>query len=81
MSTQSHRSQTSLNKSESDPPATSPTAKGVAVEPSGPRGDYPSTAGSGQTKVQSNTPENNSGHLNPSAPEDVNITPGTAGAK
>lgn len=58
-----------------------PTAKGVAVEPSGPRGDNPSTAGPGQTKVQSNTPENNSGHLNPSAPEDVNITPGTAGTK
>jgi hypothetical protein len=81
MSSQRRKSQISLNKYTGDPPATSPTAKEAAVEPSGPRGDNPSTAGPGQTKVQSNTPENNLGHINPSAPEDVNITPGTAGTK
>jgi hypothetical protein len=52
-----------------------------ATEPSGPKGDNPATGGPGPTKVQSNTPENSSGHINPSAPEDANITPGTAGKK
>ena len=52
-----------------------------AVEPSGPKGDNPGTAGPGPTKVQSNTPENNLGHITPSAPEDANIPPGTAGKK
>jgi hypothetical protein len=52
-----------------------------AVEPSGPRGDNPSTAGSGPTKVKSDTPENRLGHINPSAPEDANTTPGTSGEK
>ena len=46
------------------------------VEPSGPRGDNPATAGPGPTKVRSNTPENADGHINPS-PEDANVTPGT----
>ncbi|MBB5326843.1 hypothetical protein [Tunturiibacter gelidoferens] len=52
-----------------------------AVEPSGPKGDDPSTAGPGPTKVSSNTPENNLGHINPSAPEDANTTPGSTGKK
>jgi hypothetical protein len=47
------------------------------TQPSGPRGDNPSTAGPGPTAVNSNTPENNPGQLNPSAPEDSNTTPGT----
>jgi hypothetical protein len=58
-----------------------PTASGKAVEPSGPKGDDPSTAGPGATKVKSKTPENSKGHLNPSAPEDANTTPGSAGEK
>jgi hypothetical protein len=52
-----------------------------ATEPSGPKGDDPSTAGPGPTKVRSDTPENRLGHLNPSAPEDSNTTPGTTGEK
>ena len=52
-----------------------------AVEPSGPKGDDPSTAGPGPKKVSSNTPENNLGHINPSAPEDANTTPGSTGKK
>jgi hypothetical protein len=59
----------------------SPTPNQAAVQPSGPRGDNPSTAGPGNTEVRSNTPENKQGHINPSAPEDINITPGTAGKK
>lgn len=51
-----------------------------AVEPSGPRGDNPATAGPGPTGVRSNTPENSAGHINPS-PEDSNITPETAPEK
>ncbi len=57
------------------------SGKHPATEPSGPRGDNPATAGPGNTKVQSNSPENNQGHINPSAPEDANVTPGTAGKK
>jgi hypothetical protein len=59
------------------PPEFSPNA----VEPSGPKGDNPGTAGPGPTKVQSNTPENRLGHINPSAPEDTNTTPGTTAEK
>jgi hypothetical protein len=59
----------------------SPTNSDHAVEPSGPKGDNPSTAGPGPTKVQSNTPENRLGHINPSAPEDSNTTPGSVQKK
>jgi hypothetical protein len=52
-----------------------------AVEPSGPKGDNPATAGPGPTKVQSGTPENRLGRINPSAPEDSNTTPGTTREK
>jgi len=52
-----------------------------ATQPSGPRGDNPATAGPGPTKVDSNTPENDKGHLNPSAPEDSNTTPGSTTEK
>lgn len=48
-----------------------------AVTPSGPDGSSPATAGPGPSKVRSKTPENSAGKLNPSAPNDVNITPGT----
>jgi hypothetical protein len=54
---------------------------GPGVEPSGQKGDNPATAGPGQTRVQSGTPENKEGHINPSAPEDSNATPGTTGDK
>jgi len=52
-----------------------------ATQPSGYRGDNPSTAGPGPTGVHSGTPENAPGHLNPSAPEDANATPGTTAKK
>jgi hypothetical protein len=51
-----------------------------AVEPSGPRGDNPATAGPGPTAVRSDTPENAEGHIQPS-PENSNVTPGTAPEK
>ncbi len=47
------------------------------VEPSGYRGDNPSTAGPGPTGVRSETPENSEGGLNPSAPGDTGTTPGS----
>jgi hypothetical protein len=65
-------------KSSYEQPPTNPRR---ATEPSGPKGDNPSTAGPGPTKVQSNTPEYRLGRINPSAPEDANTTPGTAGEK
>ena len=55
--------------------------KNAAVTPSGPRGDNPGTAGPGNTNVNSGTPENNLGRLNPSAPEDANTTPGSTEKK
>jgi hypothetical protein len=58
-----------------------PTPLQTAVTPSGNQGDNPATAGPGKTEVDSKTPENARGHLNPSAPEEVNITPGSAGEK
>ncbi|CAN5535057.1 hypothetical protein BH10ACI4_BH10ACI4_15920 [soil metagenome] len=65
-------------------PSTKPEAhsdKSPAVEPSGPKGDNPATAGPGETSVKSPTPENAKGHLNPSAPEDSNTTPGSTTTK
>lgn len=58
-----------------------PSPSQAAVQPSGPHGENPSTAGPGNTAVRSGTPENNAGHLNPSSPEDSNITPGTGSDK
>jgi hypothetical protein len=58
-----------------------PDEKHAGAEPSGPKGDNPSTAGPGKADVKSSTPENRLGHLNPSAPEDSNTTPGTTGEK
>jgi hypothetical protein len=58
-----------------------PQNSGHGAEPSGPKGDNPATAGPGPTKVKSSTPENSRGHINPSAPEDANTTPGTTGEK
>jgi len=65
----------------SDAKDTAQSEKNAAATPSGPLGDNPGTAGPGNTAVTSNTPENNLGHLNPSAPEDSNTTPGTTGKK
>lgn len=53
----------------------------AAEQPSGYKGDNPSTAGKGETTVKSTTPENALGHLNPSAPEDANVTPGSTTVK
>ena len=65
---------THLQDQTTDPP---PTPDQAGAEPSGYRGENPSTAGPGNTAVRSNTPENDAGHLNPSAPENANITPGS----
>ncbi len=47
------------------------------VEPSGPRGDNPGTAGPGNTGIRSATPENSRGKINPAAPGNTGTTPGT----
>ena len=54
-----------------------PSEDVVGQTPSGPKGDNPGTAGPGKTDVKSKTPENAKGHINPSAPEDANVTPGS----
>lgn len=60
---------------------TLPSPQQAKEEPSGYRGDSSATAGPGQTAVRSDTPENRLGHLNPSAPEDSNTTPGSLSEK
>lgn len=46
-------------------------------EASGYKGDNPSTAGPGNTEVTSNTPEGAARQINPSAPGDTGVTPGS----
>lgn len=75
------QSKTSQDHSQTPAPKDPPSPKQAAVQPSGPNGGDPSTAGPGQTAVRSGTPENNPGHLNPSAPGDTGITPGTSDTK
>jgi hypothetical protein len=53
-----------------------PETRDHGMEPPGPRGDNPATAGPGPTGVRSKTPENTGRHINPS-PEDSNTTPNT----
>lgn len=64
-----------------DHPPGQPTSHQTAATPSGPQADNPATAGPGKTDVGSKTPENAKGHLNPSAPEDANTTPGSLAEK
>lgn len=47
------------------------------AEPSGYRGNNPSTAGMGETHVHSATPDNAQKQLDPSAPAETGTTPGT----
>lgn len=58
-----------------------PEANRKAVEPSGPLGDNPATAGAGKTEVVSETPENREGQINPSAPNDSTTSADTAVGK
>ncbi len=58
-----------------------PSQQQTGATASGMKGDNPGTAGPGKSDVQSRTPENAAGHLNPSAPEDANITPGSGAVK
>jgi hypothetical protein len=66
---------------DSNHPAGQPSPQQAGVTPSGSKGDNPATAGPGKSDTQSSTPENAQGHLNPSAPEDANTTPGSVGIK
>jgi hypothetical protein len=68
-------------KDKPQPQTHTPPPHQTGVEPSGPRGDNPATAGPGQTSVRSATPENASGAINPSSPEDANVTPGSVPKK
>ncbi|HSU19276.1 MAG TPA: hypothetical protein VLI45_05970 [Acidobacteriaceae bacterium] len=61
-----------------DARGTMPGDRGDAkAEPSGAPGNNPATAGSGETKVKSNTPENAVRQINPSSPADTGTTPGS----
>ena len=53
--------------------------EGAKAQPSGPRGDNPSTAGRGETAVKSGSAEQGPGKLNPSSPGETGTTPGTNG--
>lgn len=54
-----------------------PSPEQQGQEASGYRGNNPATAGPGQTGVRSETPENALGQINPSAPGDTGVTPGS----
>ncbi len=61
-----------------DARGTLPGDRGDAkAEPSGYRGENPATAGSGETHVESKTPDNAQQQLNPSSPGDTGTTPGS----
>jgi hypothetical protein len=60
-----------------DSQTTSKTEQAAKVEPSGPRGDNPATAGPGPTGIRSATLENSGGKINPAAPGNTGTTPGT----
>ena len=77
----SHLTQQQDQKQQHNTKGPAQSEKDAAATPSGHAGANPGTAGPGNTAVTSNTPENNRGHLNPSAPEDANTTPGTTGKK
>ena len=47
------------------------------AEPSGYRGNNPGTGGSGETHVESATPDNAIKQMNPSSPGDTGTTPGS----
>ena len=53
------------------------TGSNDKAEPSGYRGNNPSTAGSGDTHVHSATPDNAQGQLDPSSPGETGTTPGS----
>ena len=72
---------TSEDHKQTPAPPITPSPAETKAEPSGYTGGNPSTAGPGQTAVRSDTPENRLGHLNPSAPEDSNATPGSLSEK
>jgi hypothetical protein len=54
---------------------------GQGEEASGGEGNSAARGGQGAPLVRSSTSENRQGHMNPSAPEDANVTPGSAGEK
>ena len=62
-------------QSQSDATQSPAAPQKKAEEPSGYTGKDPSTAGPGPTAVHSTTPENKTGHLNPSAPANTGTTP------
>ena len=70
-----------MTNDEKQHPPGEPTKQQTGATPSGVKGGNPSTAGPGKVDVKSHTPENAAGHLNPSAPEDANVTPGSTGDK
>jgi hypothetical protein len=61
-----------------DAPTTMPETKPESkAEPSGYRGNNPSTAGPGQTHVDANVPDKAVQQLNPAAPGNTGTTPNT----
>jgi hypothetical protein len=53
--------------------------EGSGAQPSGVDGGNPATAGPGETRVNTSTPENAEKRLNPSAPGETGTTPGPNG--
>ena len=65
------------NKSNDAPGKLTGDRGDAKADASGYRGNNPGTSGSGETHVQSSTPENEIQQLNPSSPGDTGTTPGS----
>lgn len=65
---------TKYMNSEKDKVESHKDLRGAGTTPSGYDGENPSTAGPGDTSVTGSTPETKEGKINPSAPNDANMT-------
>jgi hypothetical protein len=72
-----------LNPEESEPkpPPAKPNQTQPTAESSQDKGENPALAAPDTTEAKSPTPDTGKGHLNPSAPEDANVTPGSTTPK
>lgn len=78
--TQDQTNEANKHQPEQTNDAPSPLTGGngdAKAQPSGYRGNNPSTAGSGETHVESSTPDNAQKQLDPSAPAETGTTPGS----
>lgn len=80
-STPETKSETRSGDDTIQPRQEQPRQRQPGATPSGLTAENPGTTGAGKVDVRSKTPENAAGRMNPSSPEDANITPGSGAVK